>query len=121
VDTVDAILTSKTGAVGSLNLSFGLELGGGFDGIEVITSKGRVKANPSEVFKYSPGPDGKPKEEKISFTFTSGVKAEVAAFAQSIASGKIEPDQSAEEGLEDLRLLQALLESGQQGGAVQNL
>jgi len=119
VDTVDARLTTRKGAVGNLNLSFGMELGAGFDGVEVITSQGRIKANPDEVFKFTRGSDGKVKEDKISFTYSSGVKAEVAAFAQGIASGQLDSRQTPTEALKDLQLLQALLESAEHGGSVQ--
>ena len=113
VDTVDAILTTQSGAIGVFSTSFGwpfndfslefvCENGGaaklGFDG---ITVNGTYEEIPF---------DGK------------GVKQEVAAFAQSIAKGgSVDPRQIPEEGLADLEVLEMILKSGEEHGSSKKL
>ena len=46
----------------------------------------------------------------------SGVKQEVKAWAEGLAQGKPNERQSPEEALEDLKVLEAALRSGEQGG-----
>jgi hypothetical protein len=51
----------------------------------------------------------------------SGVKQEVAAWAESLASGQANHRQSPEEALADLEILEKMLRSGEAQGKVQTL
>ncbi len=51
----------------------------------------------------------------------SGVKQEVKAWAQSLVDGKPLPEQSPEEALIDLEILEKMLRSGEQKGQAQTL
>lgn len=51
----------------------------------------------------------------------SGVKQEVAAWAESLADGKQNPRQSPEEALADLEILEKMLRSGEDNGKTENL
>lgn len=62
--------------------------------------------------------DGNRVEETTEVGFDSGVKTEVNAFAKSITTGVANERGAPEEALADLRLIQRMLESGEQGGAV---
>jgi predicted dehydrogenase len=62
--------------------------------------------------------EAKTEEAKDEF---GGVKQEVFAWAQSIMDGKADPQQSPEEALGDLELLEALIKSGQRDGIPVNL
>ena len=57
-------------------------------------------------------------EETTEVGFDNGVQAEVNAFAQSIISGVANERGAPEQALADLKLIQRMLESGEQGGAV---
>ncbi|CAK7201574.1 hypothetical protein SEUCBS139899_004280 [Sporothrix eucalyptigena] len=114
VDTVQAVLTTTKGVIGSFSVSFGIEHKGAFQ-IEVVTTKGIVTLTPTDVTsKWLEGTEKK--ENKKEFSFSSGVKPEVAAFAASIPSGKVDPRQSPQEALKDLAALEAMLTSADKGG-----
>jgi hypothetical protein len=51
----------------------------------------------------------------------SGVKQEVAAWAESLAAGKPNPRQSPEEALADLEILEKMLKSGEGHGKTESL
>ena len=55
---------------------------------------------------------------EVSFEHGSGVGKEVEAFAEAIEHGEVDPRGSAEQAFLDLRLLESMLESGREGGAV---
>ncbi|KIW42674.1 uncharacterized protein PV06_06200 [Exophiala oligosperma] len=117
VDTVHGILRTTSGRSGSFNVSFGTEFKGGFE-IFAATNKGSVTVTPVSVKVVRKDADGKKVEEEESFAFGAGVKSEVEAFAASIVSGTPDPRQSPQQALGDLIVLQGLLESGEQKGAV---
>lgn len=98
-------------------MSFGSEFKSGFT-IELVTTNGSVRLTPGVVNVTRKGPDDEKVEETKTFEFNSGVKAEVAAFAQSITDGKVDARQAPSEALKDLEILQALLESGEDFGAI---
>jgi predicted dehydrogenase len=60
-------------------------------------------------------------EEKKDFTYSSGVKAEVAAFSKAIEAGKLNTLQTPIEALKDLEILQRLLESRAKATAVKKI
>lgn len=78
-----------------------------------------VKA--SEVVCVSRDGKGKKLEETIEVGFENGVVEEVKAFAESILAGEADERGTPEQALADLRVLQRMLESGEEGGAVKVL
>ncbi|ERS96910.1 uncharacterized protein SPSK_02598 [Sporothrix schenckii 1099-18] len=117
VDTVQSILATDKGAIGTFCVSFGTEFKSAFE-IEVVTTKGAVTLTPTAVTStWVEAAGGNKKEDKKEFSFSSGVKPEVVAFGASLAKGAVDPRQSAEEALKDLAILEALLTSADQGGA----
>lgn len=114
VDTVDAALRLDNGATGFLSMSFGSS----FDDAEMAVSceGGAVSVDRGGNVSVRKAGDkeatsvNKPNDE-------GGVATEVWAWARSIKAGKPNPEQSPEEALADLEMLEAMLKSGEQGGA----
>lgn len=107
VDTVEATARTKSGALGTISLSVG------------TTSKGSEFTVASENGVVSVGSDrvtvdGESKEVRNE---RSGVPPEIRAWGEALASGNPNPKQSPEEALADLSLVEAMLKSGEQGGA----
>ncbi|KAF7530914.1 hypothetical protein G7054_g9363 [Neopestalotiopsis clavispora] len=114
VDSVDAALKLDNGATGFLSMSFGSS----FDDAEIsVACEGgavSVDRNGNVTVKVAGEKEAttvhKPNEE-------GGVATEVWAWARSIKSGKPDAQQSPEEALADLEMLEAMLKSGEQDGA----
>ncbi|KAL4937121.1 hypothetical protein BDV06DRAFT_216134 [Aspergillus oleicola] len=119
VDTIHAILRTGADRSGSFNLSFGTEFKSGFE-IEVVTTKGTINIARTYVKVVRKDTGGEKKEEQTEVTWTTGVKAEVEAFAASIKAGFPDPRGAPEQALADLRVLQSMLASGEQHGAVKS-
>lgn len=119
VDSINAVLTTKSGAVGSYISSVGTTLQA-FE-FHVACEKGQVKAEGSKVVTVTgTGKDAKVEEKE--FDKTSGVKEEVRAWAESlVSSNKPHPDQAPELALGDLELLEKMLKSGDKDGAREKL
>ena len=117
VDTVHAILATKSGRSGSFNISFGTEFKSGCE-IEIVTTKGSVTASMTSVKAVNKAESGKEGEEQKDFIFSTGVQLEIDAFARSVKAGTRDPRATPQQALTDLRILQGLLESGEQKGAV---
>jgi predicted dehydrogenase len=117
VDTVHATMKISNGNNGTFNLSFGTEFKSGFE-IEVVTSKGAVVVRPTEVVVTTKDEKGEKKEDVKKFEFSAGVKPEILAFAKALEACKGNEKSSPEEALMDLKILQTLLESGENGGKV---
>jgi predicted dehydrogenase len=119
VDTIHAVAITQSGQSGTIGISFGTEFKDGME-IEIVTTKGAVAWNPTEVKSVASKGDGSNEkvEEKRAFPYSSGVKAEVAAFAKAIEAGKVDAFQTPQEALRDLEILQRLLESGAGGATV---
>lgn len=117
VDTVHATMKISNGNNGTFNLSFGTEFKSGFE-IEVVTNKGAVVVRPTEVVVTTKDEKGEKKEDVKKFEFSAGVKPEILAFAKALEAGKGNEKSSPEEALMDLKILQTLLESGENGGKV---
>jgi predicted dehydrogenase len=116
------VALTETGKSGTIGLSFGTEFKSGLE-VEVVTTNGAVIWNPTEVKTVVGKGDGSNEkvDEKKEFKYSSGVKAEVAAFAKAIEAGKIDALQAPSEALKDLEILQKLLESGAGGATVKNI
>ncbi|KAF2632952.1 NAD(P)-binding protein [Macroventuria anomochaeta] len=110
VDTLHATLQLGSGASGTLSISFGTTDSGG--DYVVASEKGTVTVTRSKVVVSKDG-----KDETMEFPEEgSGVKQEVKAWAEGLAQGKPNERQSPKEALEDLKILEAALRSGEQGG-----
>lgn len=117
VDTMNAVLRTASGVSGTLSVSFGTT----FDGpgeYKVACEKGTVLVSRGKVVVRRRGEaGGETKEEVREFPEEgSGVKQEVAAWAESLVSGKRDEMQAPEEALKDLEVVEACLKSGEEGG-----
>ncbi|KAF7563205.1 hypothetical protein G7046_g926 [Stylonectria norvegica] len=113
IDTVNAIIETKSGASGTFQLSSG-SLIDSFEW-EFAFEKGTVKVAMETVTVKPVGGKASVKE----FDRTTGVSEEVAAWAESLVAGKANALQSPEEALADLEFLEKMFKSGEQDGAVQ--
>lgn len=112
VDTVNAVLQTKSGVSGTFSVSFGTTARGG--GYSIACENGTVTAMRGRVVVTNDGQEG---EENVEFPDEgAGVKQEVQAWAEGIAGGSIDLRLSPEEALKDLELLEAMLRSGESGG-----
>ena len=116
IDTVHATMQISNGKNGTLCVSFGAQFKSDFE-IQVVTDRCSVTVMPSKVVVLSKFVNQK-KEEIVEFNFSSGVKLEVAAFAESIQAGKPDSRGTPEQAFMDLKVLQTMLESGDEKGAV---
>ena len=107
-DTVHAVASTKSGAKGTITMSFGTEHKRGLE-IQIVTTNGTVTWNPEEVNVTG-------KSQK--YAYSSGVAAEVVAFAKSIEVKTADPLQTPEEAFADLQLLEGLLVSEGQAKSV---
>ncbi len=112
-----AVAATGNGASGLVSLSFGTEFKRASE-IEIVTTEGRVTWSPNSVKSVS---RSSPAEESYDVEREDGIVAEFEAFAKSIGAGAVNPLQSPDEGLKDLRLLEALLRSGEAGAAVRTV
>ncbi|KAI1826064.1 hypothetical protein F4861DRAFT_132368 [Xylaria intraflava] len=117
-DTINAILQTTSGALGSYMHSAGTTLNA-FD-FYVACEDGYVKAGPDKVVTVR-GIGADAKTEEKAFEKSSGVKEEVQAWAEALVSGKPDPEQTPEQALGDLELLEKMLTSGDKGGERQTL
>lgn len=111
VDTLHAVLQTSSGVSGTLSASFGTTDSG--REYVVAAERGTVTVTGSKVEVTR---DGKTETEEFPEE-GNGVKQEVKAWAEGLAAGKPNERQSPEEALEDLKILEAALRSGEQGGA----
>ncbi|KAI1389417.1 NAD(P)-binding protein [Hypoxylon trugodes] len=118
VDSIYAVLKTKSGAVGSFIHSVGTTMSA--TEFYFACEKGSVKADRDKVVTTVGFGNDAVTEEKT-FEYTSGVKEEVHAWGESILSGIANPDQTPGLALGDLELIEAMLKSGEQDGARQKL
>lgn len=116
VDTLNAVLRTASGVSGTLSVSFGTTFEGPAE-YKVACERGTVVVSRGKVVVRRKGEDGESREEVKEFPDEgSGVKQEVAAWAESLVSGKRDEMQSPEEALKDLEVVEACLKSGEEGG-----
>ncbi len=122
VDTIHAVALTQDGRSGTIGISFATEFKSGLE-IEIVTTNGSVTWSPTSVKTKSRKADGSDGEEvdEQEFPYSSGVTAEVGAFALAIEAGKIDAIQTPGEALKDLEILQRLLESGAGGASIQKI
>ncbi|EXJ80116.1 hypothetical protein A1O1_08258 [Capronia coronata CBS 617.96] len=110
VDTLHALWKVSNGRQGFFNVSFGVEFQSGFE-FEIVTSKGSVLVRMTEVITTTKDDAGEKKPSTTEVPMSMGVKEEVAAFAESLEKGKLDPRLSPEEAIADLQILEAMLKS----------
>lgn len=116
VDTVHAVLKTKSGAIGTYVQSAGSSASA-FE-FQLVFEDGSIEAEGRKcVVIRGHGPDAK-REEKA-FEPSWGVLEEVRAWGEALQAGKPNPAQSPEEAIADLELLEQMLTSGDQNGAPQ--
>jgi predicted dehydrogenase len=121
VDTVDAIFQLDNGRTGTFSVSVGTTFSGGE--WSVACENGTVSVDRTIVTTKPKGgeeksedvPDDVP-ESKGAHLHPGSVVPEVFAWAKSLKEGKWDARQSADEGLADLEILEAMLKSGERGG-----
>ena len=118
VDSVNAVLKLKSGAVGSFIVGMGTA-SQAYE-FHVAAENGTVTAASDKVVTTT-GIGASATTEEKKWERTSGVKNEVQAWAEGLVAGKPNPEQSPEEALADLEILEKLLTSGDQDGARQFL
>lgn len=119
MDTLNANMTTTNKRNGTFNLSYGskfrrecqiritLTTGAvAVSPIEVTVSTNDKRAIQDKVFRFPPG---------------SGVRKEVAAFAESIHTKEPNPKGSPDQAYHDLKLLQGMLESGEEEGTAKKI
>ncbi|EFX03707.1 nuclear migration protein [Grosmannia clavigera kw1407] len=128
VDTLRGVAVTRGGVSGVLNMSFGTEFGGPLLEVVVTTTEGRLTWTPRCVTVMRRGdvtPAVIDTADPAAFPAAeaNGVKAEFAAFARSIATGAAAVDQlqSPREALQDLLVVETMLQSGAEGGALREL
>lgn len=111
VDTLNSILQLTNNASGTFAVSFGTTDKG--SEYLVACENGSVHVSMGKVTVKK---DGKIVEEKEFKDEGAGVKQEVKAWAESLRSGKWREEQSGEEALGDLEIIESALKSGEDGG-----
>ncbi|KAF4157508.1 hypothetical protein CNMCM6936_005609 [Aspergillus lentulus] len=112
LDTVDAVMKTRSGATGVLSLSYGSAFD---DSVFEFDCEGGVVALNFDTLSI--------KGESNELAFDGrGVSREVAVFATTIASGgSIDKRQSPEEALADLEIMEKMLTSGERDGERQGV
>ncbi|KAI9668085.1 MAG: hypothetical protein M1821_000905 [Bathelium mastoideum] len=120
IDTLDAVIKTNSGATGTLSASFGTT----YDEyrLSVACEKGVVfREKVGTDFQRGIGGavvvqmDGR--EERTEFASEAfGVKQEINAWSESLELGRPDSRQSPEEAMKDLKMLEAMLWSGEQNG-----
>lgn len=116
-NTIQSTLQLRNGYSGAFNICFGSQYKTAFS-IKIITDRGSVTVRADHVVCVMTDKSGNRVEETTEVGFDNGVKAEVNAFAKSIATGVADERGAPEQALADLKLIQRMLESGEQEGAV---
>lgn len=117
VDTVHAAVQISNGNNGTFSLSFGIVCKRGFE-IHVVTEKGAVTVTPTNVTVSSIDLN---RAQTLQLKECKGIRQEVAAFAQSIKTGKVDRRGAPEQALMDLKVIQAMIESGEAAGKMQTV
>ena len=115
VDTLHASMTTAKNRHGTFNLSYGSQFRRECQ-IRIVMTSGAVTVSPSEV-TISRNDKRAIQQKTFRFPPSSGVRKEVAAFAESIRTKEADPRGSPEQAYHDLKLLQGMLESGEEEGA----
>ena len=119
LDTLNANMTTANKRNGTFHLSYGSQFRRECQ-IRIVMTTGAVAVSPSEVTISS---NGTTAIQKKTFRFPpgNGVRKEMAAFADSIHRKESNPRGSPEQAYDDLKLLQGMLESGEEEGALKRI
>ncbi|KAI1325133.1 hypothetical protein F5Y16DRAFT_279200 [Xylariaceae sp. FL0255] len=117
-DTVNAILRTKSGAVGSYIHSVGTTMNA-FE-FHIACEQGFIKAERDRVITIRGVGENATTTEKV-FERTSGVKEEMDDWAKAVVSGEPHARHTPEMALGDLELVEKMLTSGDQSGTMQIL
>lgn len=112
-------MTTANKRKGTFNLSYGSEFRRECQ-LCIVTTTGAVAVSPSEV-RISTNDKKAPQNKTFRFPPSSGIRKEVAAFAESIYTNEPNPLGSPEQAYLDLKLLQGMLESGEEEGAAKKI
>jgi len=118
LDTIHALVTTKSGAIGTFSISQGTTLPGYQYAVACADGSVVVAGNAVTVTR---GTGKARQDDRREFPETSGVKELVKAWAAGLATGKPDPLQSPERALGDLELLEKIFRSGEKGGAPERL
>ncbi|EPS39213.1 hypothetical protein H072_7001 [Dactylellina haptotyla CBS 200.50] len=115
IDTIMSTIKLKSGVCGTFAMSHGTPSAKAFDFL-IVCEEGTVKIGDGSkvTVKKTDMP-----EESVAFGGEdgwNGVKAEVKAFAEAVAKGVGNDDQSPEKAVADLELIEKMIQSGEQGG-----
>ena len=116
-NTLYAAIQIRNGNSGTFHISFGSEYRTEF-AIEITTDRGSVTFEADKVVCIRRDSSGKTTEETTALRLDNGVKGEIQAFAESIQNGVADERGVPEQALADLRLIQRMLESDEEGGSV---
>lgn len=118
VDTLSAVVKTKSGAVGSFNCSWGTT-------IQRVAEYTVACENGSVTIEGDKGwvhfKDGRKEEKDFPFTRGAGVMQEVEAWGAAIVEAKENPLLTPEITLGDLELLEGMLKSADAGGLPRTL
>ncbi|KAL6722047.1 hypothetical protein ACLMJK_001152 [Lecanora helva] len=122
LDTIHSTMQISNRNSGTFSLSFGVEFKTDFE-FQVVTDKGAVTVGPNFVIVSRNDKDGKKHEKRHAFKpfYSHAVRLEVAAFAKAMSTGRSDPRAAPEEALKDLKVMQAMLDSANGGGAVESV
>jgi len=109
IDTLTAVAQTKSGAIGTISISFGTTFKE--DQYSVAFEKGTITVKYDQVDTDTNG-----KVDTKNFS-SEDVKEEVKSFAHGVNEGRLDPMQSPEQALADLEVLEAIFKSGEQNGA----
>ena len=119
-DTANATIQLDNGNSGTLSISYGTEFAHIFE-IEIITNRGNVTVTPSRAVSVSEGPDGDELTTTQNFGRDNSVRRELEVFAEGIERKQLEIRSTPEEALEDLKVVEAILKSGNHDGSVERV
>jgi predicted dehydrogenase len=108
VDTLSGVAQTKSGVCGTISISFGTTFQE--DRYLIAYENGTIEVSYDEV-KIKTADNSRTETLK-----SEDVRDEIASWAEGLTTGKLDKRQSWEEGLADLELLEALLQSGASGG-----
>ncbi|KAH8656281.1 hypothetical protein BGZ61DRAFT_372685 [Ilyonectria robusta] len=120
VDTIHAVMEISNGRNGTFGVSVGTKFRDNFE-INVVTDTCSVTIRPTEVVTTTKNASGEEQVSKHEFARTFGVAEEIVAFAEAFEGKCLDPRLTPEAALGDLRLIEAMLRSGEAGGQVQAL
>lgn len=120
VDALSAVMRTRNGVPGTFTATWSSPIKRGTE-IEIVTTNGTVVATGVDAYVKRKEGSGEPAEEHFNLGYSSGVKAEVESFARGILNGRLDPREEPGEAVKDLAMVEAILTSGEQKGALQTL